>query len=67
MIALTAIVAVIFELGFSLTDADQDYYSHRPIEWIEEEPSIEDVEFEFHYRQMREQMDRMLKGTIHDD
>lgn len=56
---LTAIVAVIFELGFSLTDADQDYYAHRPVEWIAEEPSIEDVEVELNYRDALKRLEKI--------
>lgn len=59
MIALTAIVAVIFELGVPLTDADQNFYSHRPVEWIEEEPSLEDVEVELNYRDALKRLEQI--------
>lgn len=58
MIPLNAVIALLWMPIQSLTDTDQDWYVVRPVEFIEDEMTLEDVEFEIRYRKELEAYDR---------
>lgn len=58
MIPLNAVIALLWMPIQSLTDANQNWYVAGPIEVIENEMTLEDVEFEIRYRKELEAFDR---------
>lgn len=58
MIPLTSAIALVLMPIQSLTDDNQDWYVQPVIELIDEELTLEDVEFEIRYRKELEAFDR---------
>ena len=61
MIPLTIILAFMLDPGFPLTEEDLDLYSWRPVVEIEEERTLEEVEFDWWYEAERAAHDRRMQ------
>ena len=59
MMVFTIVLAFMLDPDWSLTDEDLDFYAYRPVVEIDEEPTLEDVEFERNYKDVIERVQKI--------